>query len=87
MRLGIGEIKWAAFAILLAGKSLQVALAGLAGVVAKPRLPLFAARCFPCAFSPTLCRLITLAGPPVIVLNLCHDAVMFQGGTFRAQKR
>jgi hypothetical protein len=42
MRLGIGEIKWAAFAILLAGKSLHVALAGLAGVVAKPRLPLFA---------------------------------------------
>src|ERR1700730_12912442 len=60
-RFGIGEIKWAAFAILLAGKSLHVALAGLAGVVAKPRLPLFAARCFPCAFSPTLCHLITLA--------------------------
>jgi hypothetical protein len=85
-RFGIGEIKWAAFAIFLAGKSLHVALAGLAGVVAKPRLPLFAARCFPCAFSPTLCHFITLAAARHRIES-CHDAVMFQGGTFRVQKR
>jgi len=85
-RFGIGEIKWAAFAILLAGKSLHVALAGLAVVVAKPRLLLFAARCFPCAFSPTLCHLITLAAARHRIES-CHDAVMFQGGTFRVQKR
>jgi hypothetical protein len=35
--------------VLLAGEGFDMALAGLAGVVAKPSLALFAGRCFPCA--------------------------------------
>jgi hypothetical protein len=41
--------------VLLARKSFHVELAGLAGVVAKPSLALFADRCFPNAFSDGHC--------------------------------
>jgi hypothetical protein len=41
--------------VLLARKSFHVELAGLAGVVAKPSLALFAGRCFPCALSDRHC--------------------------------
>jgi hypothetical protein len=37
--------------VLLPRKGFYVALAGLAGVVAKPSMALFAGRCFPCAFA------------------------------------
>jgi hypothetical protein len=40
-----------ASASYLAGEGFDMALAGLAGVVAKPSLPFFAGRCFPCALS------------------------------------
>jgi len=41
--------------ILLAGEGFDMALAGLAGVVAKPSLALLAGRCFPYALSDRHC--------------------------------
>ena len=47
--------------ILLAGEGFDMALAGLAGVVAKPSMALFAGRCFPCAFLTDIISPYTLA--------------------------
>jgi hypothetical protein len=41
--------------VLLAGEGFDMTLAGLAGVVAKPSMALFAGRCFPCALSDGHC--------------------------------
>src|ERR1700730_5826894 len=53
--------------ILLAGEGFDMALAGLDGVVAKPSLPLFAGRCFPCALSDGHCLTLCSRWPQTIL--------------------
>jgi hypothetical protein len=53
--------------VLLAGEGFDMALAGLAGVVAKPSLALFAGRCFPCALSDGHCVTLYSRGSQTIL--------------------